>query len=135
MKDTQATIPVVEEQVHVAKREVPAGKVRVHTTVEAVEEIVGTTLEEERVEVERVPVGREVQQAPAIRTEGDATIIPVVEEVLVVEKRLYLKEEVHIRRHVSRQRVEAPVTVRKQRAIVERVPPDEEAHSDEESER
>ena len=32
-----------------------------------------------------------VDAAPQVRTEGDVTIIPVVEEVLVVEKRLVLK--------------------------------------------
>jgi stress response protein YsnF len=55
-----------------------------------------------------------------VRTEGETTIIPVVEEVLVVEKRLVLKEEIHIRRLISKDDVEVPVTVRRQRAVVER---------------
>ncbi|RZI54312.1 MAG: DUF2382 domain-containing protein, partial [Pseudomonas sp.] len=33
---------------------------------------------------------------PAPRQEGDTLIISVVEEVLVAEKRLFLKEELHI---------------------------------------
>jgi stress response protein YsnF len=52
-------------------------------------------------------MGRIVETAPEIRTEGDVTILPVVEEVLVVEKRLVLKEELHIRRRV-RQLTQAP---------------------------
>ena len=48
------------------------------------------------------------------------TIIPVVEEVLVIEKRLVLKEELHIRRRIATETVEVPVTLRNQRAIVER---------------
>ena len=48
----------------------------------------------------------------AVRTEGDVLIIPVLEEVLVVEKRLVLKEELHVRRLVSEENVEIPVTVR-----------------------
>lgn len=44
--------------------------------------------------------------APEIRTEGDVTIVPVLEEVLVVEKRLVLKEELHIRRRVAAETVE-----------------------------
>ena len=51
-------------------------------------------------------------------------IVPVLEEVLVVQKQLVLKEELHIRRRVETEAVEVPVSLRKQRAIVERVAPD-----------
>jgi stress response protein YsnF len=47
------------------------------------------------------------------------TIIPVLEEVLVVEKRLVLKREIRIRKRSS-ETVEIPVSLRKQRAEVER---------------
>jgi len=60
-----------------------------------------------------------VETAPEIRTEGDVTIVPVLEEVLVVEKRLVLKEELHIRRRIETETVEVPVILRKQRAIIE----------------
>jgi stress response protein YsnF len=59
-----------------------------------------------------------------VRTEGDVTILPILEEVLVVEKRLVLKEELHIRRHLARENVEVPVTLRKERAVVERLTAD-----------
>ena len=49
------------------------------------------------------------------------TIVPVFEEVLVVEKRLVLKEELHLRKCTSVEAVEAPVTLRKQTARVERL--------------
>ncbi len=48
-----------------------------------------------------MPVGRVVDEAPAARAEGDTTIIPVVEERLVVVKQLFLVEEIHVR-HVLR---------------------------------
>jgi stress response protein YsnF len=50
--------------------------------------------------------------------------VPVLEEVLVVEKRLVLKEELHIRRRATTETVEVPITLRKQRAVVERIDPD-----------
>jgi stress response protein YsnF len=81
-------------------------------------------VQREIVEVTRVPIDRMVETAPEIRTEGDVTILPVVEEVLVVEKRLVLKEEVHIRRRVTTETAEVPVTLRKQRVEVERIDPD-----------
>ena len=126
MTDQKRTgaIPLVEEELRVDKQPVTAGKVSVHTVVDAFEEVVRETLESERVEVSRVSIDREVQTAPAVRTEGDALIIPVLEEVLVVEKRLVLKEELHVRRLVSEESVEIPVTVRKQRAVVERITPE-----------
>jgi stress response protein YsnF len=61
-----------------------------------------------------------VTAVPEVRTENGGTIVPVLEEVLVIEKRLILKEEVHIQHEVSQETVELPVTLRKQRAIVER---------------
>ncbi|MGN6488453.1 MAG: DUF2382 domain-containing protein, partial [Devosia sp.] len=57
---------------------------------------------------------------------------PVLEEVLVVEKRLVLKEELRLKRRVTTERVEVPVTLRKQRAVTERLdPPSNEATKDE----
>ena len=99
----------------------PPAKYTFVPVVESIEEIARAELDEEQVEVTRVHVGREVTTAPEVRTEGDVVIVPVLEEVLVVEKRLVLKEELHIRRHVSKEVFEVPITLRKQRAVVERV--------------
>ena len=114
-----ATLPIVEEELRVEKRQVSTGKVTVRTTTEVSDEVARATLEGESVEVTRVPVNREVTSAPAVRTEGDLTIIPVLEEIVVVEKRLVLKEEIHLRRTVTREDVEVPVQLRKQHAVVE----------------
>ena len=116
----EAAISISEETVHVEKRERVMGRVRVRTVVDTVEEFARAALQTQSVEVTRVPVDRVVDQPPAIRTDGEVTIVPVVEEVLVVEKRLVLKEELHIRRRDSTEEVEVPVTLRKQRAVVER---------------
>ena len=97
---------------------------QVQTVTDTVEELARADLERETVEVTHVPVDRVVERAPEIRTEGDVTIVPVLEEVLVVEKRLVLKEELHIRRRVATETVAVPVTLRKQRAIVEQLAPD-----------
>jgi uncharacterized protein (TIGR02271 family) len=119
---TNERVPIVEETLRVDKEAVTTGKVRVRTIVDAVEDFARATLSEEKVEVTRVPIDREVEAAPSVRTEGDVMIVPILEEVLVVEKRLVLKEEVHIRRHSVEETVEVPVTLRKQRAVVERFP-------------
>ncbi|MBA1158995.1 YsnF/AvaK domain-containing protein [Microvirga mediterraneensis] len=117
-------IPLVEETATISKRQVVPGRVRVRTITDTVEELAHADVQREDVEVTRVPIGRTVEMAPEVRTEGDVTIVPVLEEVLVVEKRLVLKEELHIRRRVAAETVEVPVTLRKQRAVVERLAPD-----------
>ncbi len=118
-------IPLAEEELRLDKRQVTRGKVRVRTVVDIVDEIARGSLEEETVEVTRVPVDRVVDQAPEVRTEDGVTIVPILEEVLVVEKRLVLKEELHIRKKITTEDVEIPVELRKQRAIIERVPVDD----------
>lgn len=114
-----ATLPLMEEQVRVTKRDVVTERVRVRTVVETTAELVQAELDTEHVTVTRVPVDRIVDAAPDIRTEGDVTVVPVLEEILVVETRLLLKEEVHIRRFSTREAVEQAVTLRKQRVVIE----------------
>jgi uncharacterized protein (TIGR02271 family) len=126
-------LPVGEERLHVAKRDVLSGRVRISTATDTIEEVVRQELQSVRAEVERVPIDRYLEPGEALpqpRTEGDLTIIPVLEEVLVVEKRLLLREELHIRREASVEDVEIPVTLRRQRAVVERLRPDAEDTED-----
>jgi hypothetical protein len=120
-------IPLVEETATVDKRQVVTGRVRVQTITDIVEELARADVQRESVEVTRVPIDKVVETAPEIRTEGDVTVVPVLEEVLVVEKRLVLKEELHIRRRIETEAVEVPVTLRKQRAVIERLDPDDQA--------
>jgi stress response protein YsnF len=115
-----STIPLISEELRVEKRSVPTGKVRVKTVVDTLEQVVQESLKTQRVETTRVEIGKEIDTIPPVRTHGDTTIIPIVEEVLVLEKRLILKEELHVRRVVSNDEVEVPITLRKQRAVVER---------------
>ena len=119
--DMVATIPLVEERLKVTKREVESGRVRVHVTVEESNDTLSEKLSHDEVEVEHVPRGVRVAEMPHVRLEGGTTIVPVVEEVLVVEKALMLVEEIHIRRRTVSETVEIPVTVKSERARVERV--------------
>lgn len=120
MQEPTETLQIVSEEAVVEKREVVTGKVRVSTQTRTETEMVSAALSEDSVTIDRVSINRDIDTAPQIRTEGDTTIIPVVEEVLVVEKRLVLREELHVRRTVSQQTVQTPVTLRKQHAVIER---------------
>ena len=118
-------IPIVEEVAWIAKRQVETERVSVRTSVKEQNVVVGEDLCREHVEVTRIPVEREVAEAPPVRTDGDVTIVPVLEERLVVEKRLFLVEELHVRRLVAVDPVEVPTTLRRTRVAVERTASDQ----------
>ena len=91
-------LPIAEEKVEVEKRTVLRGKFRVHSVTDVIEEAVRVDLESDEFDITRVPIGQRVTSPPVVRTEGNVTIVPVLEEVLVVEKHLMLVEELHVRR-------------------------------------
>jgi len=112
-------IPVLRETVQITKREVETGRVVVHKTVTERDEAVEMLLKRTDISVERIPVNRVVTEAPGSRQDGDTLIIPILEEVLVVEKRLVLKEELHIRKDNSERTVHETVRLRSEEVQIE----------------
>jgi len=76
---------------------------------------------QERVTVERVQVNQPVDHAPTVRRDGDTLIIPILEEVVVVEKRLMLNEELRVTMQRVSRRQPQSVTLRREEAVVERI--------------
>lgn len=130
VSEHSTTFQEVEEHVTVGARTRETGRVVARTVTETVDEPVDGAGWRETVDVERVPVGREVDAAEPPREEGGVTIIPVYEEVLVVQKRLVLREE--LRLTTRREPIDGPthVTLRRQRVEVERLPPSDAGPSD-----
>jgi len=119
--------PLVQETLNVSKRDVVTGRVRVRTVTDLGEERIRQELSGQHVEAERVPIDALVERnaaPPEPRTEGNLTIVPILEEVLVVEKRLLLKEELRITRHATTELMDVAVPLRKQRAEIERLKDD-----------
>ena len=117
----ETRVPVVEEELAVEKRPVPTGKLRVNKRIVEHPETIDLPLMRENVDVRRVVVGRDIDAIPEVRTEGDTIIVPVVEEVVLVEKRLRLKEELHITRRRRVERHEEQVTVRREEPELEHI--------------
>ncbi len=118
--DDVAALLLHAEAASVSRLRVETAVVRVARTTGTRDVLIREELAHETVEVTRVPIGRIVEAVPDVREEGDTTILPVVEEVLVVERRLVLKEEVHLRRvRTTRVHAEA-VTLREQTVSVTR---------------
>jgi uncharacterized protein (TIGR02271 family) len=114
-------VPVIEEHLVADKRPVVKGRVRVRKKTEERHETVDMLLKREHVEIRRVSIDRDIDDFVPVRHEGDTTIIPVFEEVLVVEKRLRLKEEIHIIHRRETERHVEEVTLKSERAEIERV--------------
>jgi uncharacterized protein (TIGR02271 family) len=118
--DDERKLQLFSEELSVAKETLETGRVRISTHTNEREAVVDEDLARERVEIETVPLGVQIDTVPEVRQEGDTTIIPVVEEQLVVEGRLMLKEEVRIRRVRSTERHQEKVKLRYQEAVVTR---------------
>jgi uncharacterized protein (TIGR02271 family) len=116
----EKVVPVVEETAVVHKERVVTETVRLHKRVHEDEEVLDVPVRTEAIEVERVPVGRWIDAPVEVRREGDTTVYPVVEEVLVVEKRLRLVEEVRVTRRQATQHVQERVGLRREEIVVER---------------
>lgn len=114
-------IPVIVEELDVQKRLVETGKVRITKVVHEQEALVDEPSWHEEVTVTRVPVQRVVDGPIPVRHEDDTMIVSIMEEVLVVEKRLLLKEELHIRKQRVETQQPQHITLRSEEALIERL--------------
>ena len=121
LEQDREVIPLVEERAVILKRKKLTGGLRVRTVVRESEEVIDQPLTTDEIEVERVPVDRWVEAPVPIRQEGETTIITLLEEVVVVEKRLRATEEVRITRRRTTRQAAQHVTLRREEAVVERL--------------
>ncbi len=77
--------PVIEETVH--------GRAIVRKWTETVDRLLTVDAHRQHVSVERRPVDIEIESAPAPYWDGNTLVVPVMEEEIVIEKRLILREE------------------------------------------
>ena len=116
-------VPVIREEVQVDKRVVDTGRgVRIHKTVAELPCHIDERLLRDEVEVSHVPVDRIVplDAAPATRYEGETLVVPILEEVLVVERRVRIKEELRITRTRREEHHAETVMLKSEQVSVER---------------
>ena len=118
-KKKPVSFNVLEEQAHVDKKITEKGKVRIVKKVLTRPEKVNVDVKSEQVKVERVTVNEYVDTPPPVRYEGNTTIIPVIKEVAVVEKRILLVEEIHIIKTINTTNEERTIPLLKEEIIVE----------------
>jgi uncharacterized protein (TIGR02271 family) len=121
-------LPVIAEELDVQKRPRETGRVRITKRVHEQEVLIDEPLRRDEVVIEHVPINRFVEGPVSTRSEGETLIIPLLEEVLVVEKRLLLKEELHLTKRRVETHQPQRVTLRREEAAIERA--ETEPHED-----
>jgi uncharacterized protein (TIGR02271 family) len=115
----EVTVPVVEEQLEVQKRQVNRGGVRINSQIveQPIQESV--RLREERVSVERRPVNRDATEAELLDfKEGSIEIHETVEEP-VISKRRRVVEEIVVGKELRERTETISETIRKTQVHVE----------------
>jgi len=92
----EIVVPLIAEEIKIGVKTVETGGVRVHKTVREDVQTIDEPIVREHIEVERVEINKFVETAPAVRYEGEVMIVPVLEEVVVTQKRLLLREEIRL---------------------------------------
>ena len=121
LSSDQMVIPVVAEELTIEKERVERARVHVRKRVETREEVVDAPVTREEVVIEHVAVNKFVEdRAPQEREEDGVQVIPIFEEVLVVEKRLFLREELRISKRRTTTNTPQTVVLRREVVDVER---------------
>lgn len=108
--DTVLNLPVHEEELFVRKRPVVLGKIHVHKGVESEERHVSLPVYHEETIIDHLsPDQFDPTQA---RKNPNETYIPIVEERLVVQKQMVVKEYLRVRKQLVPEQREVNETVR-----------------------
>ncbi len=119
-QDNDIVVPVVNEELHADAMPVQTGGVRVTKHLEGHDEILEQELRKGRVEIKRVKTDRVVDGPQPVQRLGNTLVIPVVAEVLHVEKRWVVTEEIHLTQIEERETTQETVRVNRERAEIER---------------
>lgn len=120
-RQEDVVIPVFAEELHADAIPVETGRVRVTKRLETHEEILAQELRKTHVEVKRVKTDRVVDGPQAVRRAGNTLIVPVVSEVLQIEKQWVVTEEIHITETEERNTVQQRVQVNREVPQIERL--------------
>ncbi|HEX8220820.1 MAG TPA: YsnF/AvaK domain-containing protein [Chloroflexia bacterium] len=120
-ENERIVVPLVDEYLEVRKEWVQSGEVIVRRSVQTSQQTIPVELLHEEVQVDRLPVNRPLAEGEQTQPwwDGEVMVVPVIEEEIVVSKRLVVREEVRIsKRKVSRQE-EVSDTIRSQQVHID----------------
>ena len=117
----EIVVPLIAEQIRISKKTVETGGIRVHKTVREDVQRIDEPIVREHLDVERVEINQFVETAPAVRYEGDVMIVPVLEEVIVTQKRLLLREEIRLTKRREEISNVQEITLRREEISLEKI--------------
>lgn len=121
------TLPVVEEVLQVETKVVDGDNIRVIKKVDDETVNMPLTTRMHTYSIERVSLNEYVDSPPpAVRYDGETMVISVLEEEVVVVKRLKLVEEVRITPSQKEVVTDTAVSLKKERVIIEKGPVEKE---------
>jgi len=117
----EVAIPIIEEELHVGKREVESGGVRVNTRVEEIPVNEQVTLRDETVDVHRRRVDRPVSEADLSAIQEGSFEVRETDEQAIVDKQARVVEEVVIDKDVQERTQTISDTVRRTDVDVDQI--------------
>ncbi len=118
-REGEIRIPLATERLNIGKQVVELGELRIHKRVEQIEEVQRVPVTHDELVVERIPMNQPLDAPRQPRTENDVLIIPVMKEVLVVQRQLVLVEEVRVSKRYVTEEHEVREPVRRERIELE----------------
>lgn len=120
MEGDEARLTLSEEELAVRKQRMAAGEVDIHKRVETEHVSTPVTTMREEAVIERRPISDATLQAGTARIEGDEIRIPLMEEEVIVEKRVVPTEELVVRKHTVQETETVEADLRKERVDIDR---------------
>lgn len=120
MEGDEARLTLSEEELAVRKQRMSAGEVDIHKRVETEHVSTPVTTMREEAVIERRPISDATLQAGTARIEGDEIRIPLMEEEVIVEKRVVPTEELVVRKHTVQETETVEADLRKERVDIDR---------------
>lgn len=118
-KNEATSFNVIEERAKVDKKVIEKGKVRITKKVETEEEKVKVVVKNEEINIERIAINEYADELPEIRQSGDTMIIPVIKEVAVVQKKIFVIEEIRVTKKTHHTEEERTVPLQKEKVNIE----------------
>ncbi|MBV9761592.1 MAG: DUF2382 domain-containing protein [Acidobacteriaceae bacterium] len=117
----EVVIPVIGEELSADAVPVATGGIRVTKRVHSHEEVIEQELQKSHVEVKRVKTERVVDGPQPVRRVGNTLIVPVVSEVLRIEKQWVMTEEIHLTEVKESETVQNKISLNRETAQIERI--------------
>ena len=118
----EEVIPVIHEHVVIRKETVETGKVRIRKKITEETASINLPIINESYNIEHLPGNSKILDTPppAIRYEGNKTIISVLKEITVVQKKYEVIEEIHLTRKLTVTPLSQEITLLKEHVQIDR---------------